>query len=343
MRHIYPQANGDIELGDFPAITNPEYSTVAWLATEMCFMNCPYCINKKPQVEPTSILSRLGISGMVDRFVQLRDILEKKTVLIISGGEPAMLNNFPELCEALFKKDFIIELHTNLSHSKISNWLQVAGKYPDQVALVTATYHSWKLDTNKVMQDLYFKNFQDCWDAGLTPVLKRIVLPTQTDTLEEDMNKLICKLPEGAPFLIWPYINGMPKSKTDFAGAYPYSYTQEQKDKIVRLSKYRKKDIEYFMKIPVFAKGSLCGSGNCFIYVDVQGNLHRCHTGTRFTIGSFDTGVMNPCKGPQACPNDVCLNSFHFLWGNTTAASYLGLTNEECLFNGFSNPTTLTY
>jgi hypothetical protein len=341
--HIYPQPNGDIELGDFPARTNPDWCNVFWVATEICFLQCAYCVNMKPQVEPTSIFNRLGVSGIVDRFVQLRDTLQKKVMITISGGEPSMLKNFPELCEALFKRDFVIELHTNLSHPRISDWLQVAGKYPDQVSMVTASYHSWKLDVHKGLRDLYYKNFHDCWNAGLTTTLKVITPPACFGMLDADVARAVGMLPSGAPWLIWPFIHGIPQSRTNVAGAYPYSHTPAQKSTILRLGKYRLKSIEAFMNFPIFAKGSPCGSGSTFLLLDVQGNLHPCHTCSWINLGSFDTGVMNPYNGPHGCPNNRCLNSYWFLWDNTTAASYLGLSDKECTFNRFSNPTNISY
>jgi MoaA/NifB/PqqE/SkfB family radical SAM enzyme len=335
--NIYPQLNGDIELADWPARKDPNWTNVMWIATQVCNINCAYCVGwKKTKASPT-LLDVYGVAGTVARFEKIRSEARKEIYLTITGGEPLLVPALIELCAELTRRKFVIELQTNLLLPSFRNWVDRVD--PAQVSQVMASYHAWLLDRDSNERERYLENFRYAFERGLTVVGKRIIFPGEARRAKEIMQTLERTLPAGAPALAWGYIKRVPHGLGDWNGAYPYSYTPAQKQCLTRLRKYRRECQRLFQEGGGFYRGMRCDSGRGFVFMGVDGTIARCYTTllqTKKTIGDFGQGTIALHEKPEPCPCNYCGTTIlGGRFGENPWDYVPGFTKEGCTFNRF--------
>lgn len=114
------------------------------------------------------------------------------------------------------------------------------------------------------------------------------------------------QLPENAPILTWVYILGQ---------AYPYGYTQEQREILKQVRYFRKRSQELYITGAGYFTGMKCGAGSGFIVMDWGGCIRRCYVGEG--MGNFiSLGVkdFNFCDKPEICTAEYCNTPFWGLW-----------------------------
>ena len=333
--HIYKMPNGTYELGDWPARKNPDWINWTWLITLECDFGCSSCVGfRKPLGKgPQTLLDNFGVDGCITRFEKIRDKIKKNVYITMSGGEPTTVKLLPEFCKELTKRNFIVELHTNLFKPAFKRWADMVN--PDNIGQVMATYHSWRLEKNEQERDIYLENFSYGASRGLTMVCKNIILPNEADKVEDKLAHLEKLIPTGYPILLWGYINKMPKSKINFNAAYPYSYTEIQKNKLNKVRKYRRNDQKAYMDGGGFIKGMNCFAGESYIYMSVSGDIFRCYpyNNPKYAIGNFEKTELKLNGKACVCNRDYCGVPFWSLWYGEDPWNYVpGLKKEDCDF-----------
>lgn len=333
--NIYKMPNGTYELGDWPARKDPNWINWTWLITLYCDFNCPMCIGFKRKIElsPATLLDKFGVDGCVTRFEKLREKINKNVYITMSGGEPTTVKLLPEFCKELTKRNFMIELHTNLSKPEFKRWVDMVD--PNNIGQVMATYHSWKLDKQIDERDMYLENFNYGAFNGLTMVCKNIILPSEVDSADKKLKSLEKLIPVGYPILLWGFIRGVPKSTTDFGKAYPYIYTTKQKDLLNSIRKYRRNDQKAYMDGGGFTKGMKCYAGESYLYMSVEGDIFRCYSyrDKSTVIGNFEKTEIKLNGKACVCTRDYCGVPFWSLWYGENPWNYVpGLKKEDCDF-----------
>jgi len=333
MRNIYPQPNGDIELGDYPARIDPDWCNVVWVICHACNQRCPYCVGYSNRGQAASLLSSYGLVAVVAAFAKLGATTGKRLYVTISGGEPTLVPELPELCVALGEMGHKVELQTNFIDEKLC--ARFIDKVPSRyVGQIMATYHGWRLDKSADIQASYMRSFHRAWESGHTTILKTVVLPDEVEDFPAKMAHLQSLLPDGAPILPWVFLKGMSISTTDFNGAYPYSYTPEQQAILDEVTKHRGGTQRWYRAGSGFFHGMPCDGGRGFAYLDVAGVLYRCFNAAQIKptppmLGSIMTDDIVLHDGPIRCPIYFCSTGFWPLWFGKNPWDYIPGCNEK--------------
>lgn len=329
----YKQPDGTYELADWPARRRKGWLNLAWIVTHYCDLNCPYCIGwKKGADAPPTLIDVHGVDGCLDRFERMREASGREVYLTISGGEPTLASGIVELCAGLTRRGFMVELHTNLTTRIFPAWADAVD--PKMVGQVMASFHGWKLGSDREVWERYHSNFDKASEMGLTPVAKRIVLPREVARVDQILADIKKGLPPDSPVLLWGYIKGRPASPLDSAGAYPYAYTDAQKEKLDAVRFYRRGCQKAYQSGAGFFQGMRCDAGLDFVYMDVQGDIWRCFTANRkehSRVGRFEDASFGDASGP--CPFPYCSTPFWGLWYGHNPWDYVpGLERRQCSF-----------
>jgi MoaA/NifB/PqqE/SkfB family radical SAM enzyme len=323
--------NGDIELGDFPSRRNADWTNVVWIITEQCNLGCPYCIGFKTKGKATSLVDRLGIDGTIQRFETLRERSKKDLYITITGGEPTMLPQLPELCKQLIDRKFVVELQSNMI-TKIGVKRFVDAVDPSGIGQIMATYHGWALDKKfKKMKDNYINNFHYAIKHGVTCVLKTVVPPAEVFTMGKKLQGLRKVLPNNAVILPWLFIKGFPKNKNNMKNAYPYAYTKKQHKELNRICTVRQQCQKLYRGGAGFFTGMRCDAGRGFIVITRNGNAGRCYT-IRTKQGSLGNFMQNNIKlydSPKKCTAKFCGTSFWGMWFGVNPWDYVPNSSKK--------------
>jgi hypothetical protein len=314
--NVYPLPNGDIELGDYPYRIMEDWCNIVWIINEKCNLRCPYCVTglKRAVGSNVTIADKLGVDKVVENFAKIRKANNMNLYLTITGGEPTLAANFIELCQKLVANDFVIELQTNLVSNNVMDFINNVG--PDGVAQIMASYHGYLLDAKMPWHDKYIKNYCAAFEAGHTPVLKIVATPEEIEAgLVEKVRKLKTEIPEGSPILVWVYIKWMPKAPNNPGGAYPYSYTDNEKEILDEITEYRIFTQKMYRDGAGFFTGIKCDAGRGFVVAYRDGIVVRCFPmGRSCIIGSLAEGKIDMNECPKECTMKYCSTTFWPLW-----------------------------
>jgi len=340
MWHTYEMPDGDIELADYPARVLEKWCNVVWVITPHCNLGCSYCIGFRHRGTPKSLLQNHSVSAIVKAFEKIRSDSGLSLYITLTGGEPTIIPEFPELCKRLTEAGFVIELQTNLLTNRIVPWLDAVKK--ENVAHVVSSYHGWALDNNEKQYAHYMQNLTEVHNREILVTCKTIVLPDEVPSLPAKIKRLNDSVPSDSPVMSWPFIRGIPKSPEDFAGAYPYSYTTDEKKAIFDSTPYRKNCKWLYMNGAGFYKGMLCDAGRGFIVLDWKGGAGSCYSlkGEGAPFGNLMAGTIKLNEKPQKCPVTFCGTSFWGMWYGVDPWNYVpGASQEAATYCRFGPKT----
>ena len=95
-----------------------------------CNFRCPFCYNVNLVLNPEK-LETIPITYLEDKLEKQKDWIDG---ICITGGEPTLHKDLPELCSLLKKKGFLIKLDTNGTNPSMLREL-IASKLIDYVAM----------------------------------------------------------------------------------------------------------------------------------------------------------------------------------------------------------------
>ena len=95
-----------------------------------CNFDCPYCHNPKLVRNPKSA-SVIGESQLLDFLAKRRGLLDG---VVITGGEPTLQSDLPDLCRAIKSMGFAVKLDTNGSRPAALRQL-IADRLLDFIAM----------------------------------------------------------------------------------------------------------------------------------------------------------------------------------------------------------------
>ena len=95
-----------------------------------CNFRCPFCHNKDIVLNPNEF-ENISIEGIDSFLLENRDFIDG---VVITGGEPTLHENLPDLCRHFKKLGLLVKLDTNGSNPEMLRYL-IKQKLVDYVAM----------------------------------------------------------------------------------------------------------------------------------------------------------------------------------------------------------------
>jgi MoaA/NifB/PqqE/SkfB family radical SAM enzyme len=253
---------------------------INWEITRKCNFNCSYCINQQGgnDVKTTNYTPE-EIAGFFDKT-------NKKWLILITGGEPFLYPQFPEVCAQLTKQHDL-QITTNLSLPGVYKFANIVN--PDKIFMLSASFHSLerknKNERNEFVEKcLYLKH------KGFNVVINYVTHPKNIIHIDEDIKHFNELGFETFAIILRGTVDGR---------AYPESF--EEKDIEIIKPYLLDFEIEYSC-----ANGNLdfygqkCEAGSKYFFMKPNGDISRCATLQKKIGNLFDDSFvmkekLSPC------------------------------------------------
>lgn len=247
-----------------------------WDATKRCNLDCEYCFGKitDPSIKVHSI--------KIEKLISTLNKTDKTFRISFTGGEPTLIPNFVEACQAITKKHYI-SFNSNLISKNIKQFVNEIS--PNRVLHIHASFHYDEL-LKKNLLKLFVNNYNYLKGNGFNIYSEAVAYP-----------KIIKRLPSITKFasdnldnLTFAPFYGV------FGGSnYPENYSNEE----LELFGISKNELSNFTQ-----KGELCNAGNNVAVVFSNGNVYPCHQ-IKTKIGNIYEGIEFRDELVK-CPSKKC-------------------------------------
>ena len=176
---------------------------VDWILTERCNLNCYYCLQNAD--------TRKAECGPVDySFVEN---VNKSVLFHLTGGEPFLVPNLNDMCNALEDRGHHVSMNTNLT-LPVSKFAKVVS--PDRFLFINASVH---YPYRKQHMEPFMRHYRELREAGFFVYSTVVMIPDDfyriADFIREHQSQGLILLPK--------LMRGVEKGKL-----YPDSYTNQQ-------------------------------------------------------------------------------------------------------------------
>jgi len=245
-----------------------------WNLSSKCNLNCEYCVsadylkeNKLENIDIPPLLETLKKTG------------KTFCIQLTGGGEPFLVPNFLEACQAL-TKDHYISLSTNLTSPKVKEFAEIID--PKRVLLIAASAQIKEME-KKNLTDCYINNFLLFKNKGFN--IRSVVVAYPSLLSEADKYKRFFS------------DRGINIEYNNFRGKYqgkdyPAAYTKEEREK---LSLHPEIHYQY---------GKVCNAGYNAATVKPNGEISPCLK-INLDLGNIYTGI-HLRKNLMYCPLKFC-------------------------------------
>lgn len=280
-------------------------AVIDWILTTECNLNCPYCLmgnhgqRARAPVIDVSFIERLPKSATF--------------LFHLTGGEPFLVPNLPEICQTLQSCQQWVSINTNLV-SSVDHFIQEVS--PLQVAYINCSVHYW---LRKGHMAPFQRHFEELTRAGFFAFATVVADPSCFDD--------ICTFVEYECLGIPVYL----KLIRGFYGKarYPASYTLQQQLRIAQINhrtaiQLQLQDpikftmlLRYGMSIDDFLNGTIpdadkmCFDGLHYLRITELGEIIGCQ-GKH--IGHIDDGIT--LLQDRFCPYKIRIGTHRHLCGN---------------------------
>ena len=268
-----------------------------WDVTKRCNLNCEYCFGK---ITDASIKVH---SIKIEKVISTLDETGKTFRISFTGGEPTLVLNFIEACQAITKRHYI-SFNSNLISKNVKQFVEKIN--PDRVLHIHASFHYDEL-LDKSLLKQFSENYNFLKGNGFNIYAEAVAYPklkNKLDSIIEFANNNSFEL-SFAPFY------GNYNEQT-----YPESYSHEDLD----LFGITQNEISCFTQ-----KGEICNAGYNVAVVFSNGNVYPCHQ-IKTRIGNIYEGIEFSNKIVK-CPSKKCgcpLNKYdEYLFEKIVKLNYL--------------------
>ncbi|MEL7636213.1 MAG: radical SAM protein [Anaerolineaceae bacterium] len=178
--------------------------------TNRCNLNCVHCYINQPATDPSIAAKELDAQGwqaVIDQMAEAGTLF-----LLISGGEPLLREDFPEIFKYAVKRGMLVSLFSNATMltPKLADFLVEWGLHSLEVSLYGATRETYEKVTRQPgSYDRCLRGIELAQSRGIKVSLKTVLLTSNLHELEE-MQALTNKL--GLDFrydsTLWPRLDG---------------------------------------------------------------------------------------------------------------------------------------
>lgn len=257
-----------------------------WSVTNRCNLRCNYCISGYPK-ERNAELREINIPALLGALKRANKVFK---IGLTGGGEPFLVPNLIEACEAITERHYILLL-TNLTSPRVKEFARRIN--PENVLRIRASVHIKELERGK-LADTYTANFLLLKERGFDVRAAVVAYPSLTD--EADQYKRFFRQ-KGIDLEFGPFLG-------EFRGKkYPASYP-ERELKTFGFGESKESILARYCQY-----GKICNAGYNAGVVDPQGNIHSCYL-IRDKIGNIYDNIS--FKEQQVvCPFKTCYCPFN--------------------------------
>ncbi|MFP4663779.1 MAG: radical SAM protein [Bacteroidales bacterium] len=255
---------------------------LSWMLTQKCNFNCEYCNTEKHHSffrvlspdEAASVFEHTGVSWLI----------------LLTGGEPFLYPDFPELCKALTRNN-TIAITTNLSHSSVYRFADIIE--PGKVLSISASYHHDELKKHN-LQDDFMNKCRYLQNHGFRLLVNFVAYPPNLSRIEKDIRMFHNS---GIETIVYGY-RGMYNRKV-----YPQAYSKTERDFV---ETHALDDTELMIaRGDMNFYGRYCQAGSKYFIMKENGDLQSCFTRTELIGNLFEENIpLN--QGPRPCPEKAC-------------------------------------
>jgi len=267
----------------------PYDAWLLWQPLQRCNFDCRYCFHYGDPAKKTSEIKKIDIGALMETL----DKTGKTFRIHFAGkGEPFLIPNIIEVCEALTKKHYI-GFNTNLTSPKIREFADVID--PGRVVDFDASCHIRELERHNLM-DTYVENFLLLKEAGFQKTRGyAVAYPLKAEAvayppLAKEVEKYRSFFNKRGIELMFTYFMGTYNGKE-----YPASYTEKELD-VFCLDRERLRTIYPYNKV--------CNAGFNAATVDSNGNVRPCFQMAE-SIGNIYTKIKFN-DNLTICPFKLC-------------------------------------
>jgi len=247
-----------------------------WDITAKCNLDCEYCFGKitdpKIKVNPINhdvLLRTLNSTGKIFR-------------ISFTGGEPTLVPNFIEACEAI-TKDHFVSFNTNLISRNFQEFVKKIN--PERVLHIHASLHFDEL-TSKNLINRFIENYHKLNNNGFNIYAEAVAYPASTEIVEKSRREMS---KHSISFNFAPFYGNYNDKR------YPGSYTKEE----LEIFELREETQNMYKQ-----KGELCNAGYNAAVVFSNGDVYPCHQikekiGNVYKEINFINEIIN-------CPSKNC-------------------------------------
>jgi MoaA/NifB/PqqE/SkfB family radical SAM enzyme len=229
-------------------------SYLNWLVTTKCNFKCPYCCFFSVKNANYEIFSPIDIP----KVMQTLKNTGRTYLITISGGEPFLVPNFVELCQALTEQHYI-EIITNLSCTKaIEKFIKTVPA--KKVKSISSSFHFLEFQRQGISDEIFLRNYNLFKENNFPIAASYVAYPSLLPTLEKDILRYRS---QGIQIYTLSFVG-------NYNGKiYPDAYTSEERDLITQYSYYGKEE-------RLYPKGTLCNAGYNSAVVWPDGDIWPC-------------------------------------------------------------------
>jgi MoaA/NifB/PqqE/SkfB family radical SAM enzyme len=275
-----------------------------WHLLDTCNYRCAYCF-----FGPETLGKKLRTFSDPDGWRSAFDATGAIWLLHMTGGEPSIYPDFPELCERLTARHFI-SINSNLTHPSLTDFSRRVD--PSRVSFVNAGLH---LQERELRGDhtAFLRNADNLRARNFPLLVSLVATPSALVRFDEAIALL-------APIGLFP----IPKlfRGTVNGETYPHAYSDLEKQRFRMLAdcardSYRAvllqrdeplsidmlNDDLFLDGIPSY-RDALCSAGERFVQILPNGDVHRC--GGSNSQGNILAGTFVRREASSPCDTQHC-------------------------------------
>lgn len=251
-----------------------------WLQWDLgrnCNLSCEYCFDSKKRFN--NDFREINIKAVMN-FLESSVY---KYRIGLTGGEPLLVKNITEFCEAVIAAGHTLSVNTNLLSPGVITFAEKIN--PEKVLFVHASYHHRELQFYGRLEK-YLSNYVLLKNKGFNVYAESVLYPGDVNVLIEARDRLAGKEIElkFAPFI------GFYKGEW-----YPDNYD----DELLNQFNINPEVKEYYAQ-----KGEICNAGYSAAVVDPDGDVRVCFN-YKEKLGNIKEGI-NWRKEPLVCQHKKC-------------------------------------
>lgn len=301
-----------ISISDLPlweeAEKNHVLLSVALDLTERCNNDCRHCYINRPETDAGAKARELGldeIKTLMDQAVELGALW-----VVLSGGEPLLRPDFPDIYEYLKKKGMLVSVFTNAS-LVTGDHVRLFKQYPPRDIEITVygiTPGIHEKVTGKKTFDATMKGIDLLTAASLPVTLKSTIMKANVSQL--DKIAAFCRSRSDQPFRFDPFLQ-LRLDRDPVKNKRILSQRLTPGD-IIRIEK---NDRERYQALKLKCSNiERSASG-------ITQALFRCQAGTTScAIGADGTYRLCSSLANRTCTTDLRINSLDHAWNTLTPA-----------------------